>query len=248
MCTLTWARLEDGYELFFNRDERRTRPLGLPPHERSSAGVRWVAPIDAEAGGTWLGVNERGLSVGLLNGYRAGDASDRDYESRGLLVARMLGGADTEAVRAGLSELDPRRFRSFVLVALEPGRDALRATWDLAELVVERVADGVLPFSSSSKDPGGAHEHRGRLFRARAAEHGGVAPGWLAPFHASHEPERGPWSVCMHREDASTVSRTRVRVSADEVVLGYRPGPPCEPAEETELRLARVHPRADAAR
>ena len=43
MCTLSWIRQLDGYHVFFNRDERRTRAAGLPPEPGERGGVTWLA-------------------------------------------------------------------------------------------------------------------------------------------------------------------------------------------------------------
>ena len=69
MCTVTWVHSQAGYELFFNRDERTGRGPESPACEAETNGVRWLAPRDSDAGGTWLAVNEHGLTLGLLNGY-----------------------------------------------------------------------------------------------------------------------------------------------------------------------------------
>src|SRR5262245_8061057 len=67
--TVSWTPTREGYALRFNRDERRTRGPGLPPGMMEGDGVRFLAPTDADAGGTWIGVNQFGLTVGLLNRY-----------------------------------------------------------------------------------------------------------------------------------------------------------------------------------
>jgi len=69
MCTLTWRRgSKETVEVFFNRDEKKTRSRAEPPGERFDAnGVRYLSPLDPESGGTWMLVNERGLVVCLLN-------------------------------------------------------------------------------------------------------------------------------------------------------------------------------------
>ena len=51
-------------------------------------------------------------------------------------------------------------------------------------------------------------------------------------YHRSHHPERGPYSPCMHRPDAKTVSYSEVTVSDEQVCFRYRPLSPC--ADGTE--------------
>lgn len=47
---------------------------------------------------------------------------------------------------------------------------------------------------------------------------------WHGRLHHSHRPERGPYSTCMHRENASTVSYTEVTVSWQAASMRYVPG------------------------
>src|SRR5436305_622975 len=49
----------------------------------------------------------------------------------------------------------------------------------------------------------------------------------LRGLHRSHLPERGPFSICMHRTNAATVSYTEVTVENRNVTMRYKPGPPC---------------------
>jgi len=248
VCTLTWARTPTGYELFFNRDELKTRRPALPPCERETGGVRWLAAIDADAGGTWLGVNQYGLSIGLLNGWRGRDLARADAVSRGLLVTSLLDAAGTDEVERRLRARALDVFRSFALIALEPSRDLLRATWDGERLELERLADGRQPISSSSRDPEGAERNRRAVWSRLAGA--GRLPGSaeLAAFHASHEPEPGAWSPCMHREDAETVSFTRISVDGDGIALAYRAGATCGGAPFETRHLARTAVPAPADR
>jgi len=50
---------------------------------------------------------------------------------------------------------------------------------------------------------------------------------WLRRLHRSHLPERGPFSICMHRSDAATVSYTEVAVSGQRATMRYKLGPYC---------------------
>lgn len=79
MCTLTWWRgaAGEGYEVFFNRDELKTRPPAKPPAAGERGGVRFLSPVDTQAGGTWIWANQFGVVMALLNWY--------DRESGGIL-------------------------------------------------------------------------------------------------------------------------------------------------------------------
>ena len=96
MCTVTWIRpLEaEGYDLLFNRDESLTRGPELGPEPSRQGGTTFLAPRDSDQGGTWLAVNDHGLTVCLLNGYvpSRGQAPP-SWRSRGLLVGIGTRGA-----------------------------------------------------------------------------------------------------------------------------------------------------------
>lgn len=239
MCSLTWLRRGEGYELFFNRDESLERLPARPPTRRQRRGVELLAPLDADAGGTWLGVNAFGLSVGLLNGDPRGPAPV-DPISRGLLVLELLEAREGAEVARRIRALDLGRWRPFQLFALEPRAPFLGARWDGARLVVERRpgASGLL--SSSALVPVEAERNRRRVLDGLLAGRGEPDEDLLLAFHASHDPAPSGVSVCMHRPDAQTVSFTRVRVGDDAVALGYSPAAPCRRVPLEWLELARA--------
>ena len=80
-----------------NRDEdygRRSLPPGLIEHPESDLKI-W-APRDKEKGGTWIGVNERGMLVNLTN--KLHHKSDSNQRSRGILVLDALSQANPQDV------------------------------------------------------------------------------------------------------------------------------------------------------
>lgn len=238
MCTVTWTLVGGGYELFFNRDELRTRARAWPPTVRAIGGVECLAPIDGDARGTWLGVNAHGLSVGLLNGAPPrGPKVARP--SRGQLVLGLLDGASSIEVEARLAGVDVARFAPFRLFALDAAGGARAFRWDGSELTVERDVAAGTALISSSRDAEGAERERSAVLARLRGERGLLDAALLREFHTSHAPERGPYSVCMHREDARTVSFSRIRVAADTIEFVYHDGPPCTPAETAQRRLAR---------
>jgi hypothetical protein len=68
MCTVAFLPIPDGgYLIGHNRDESRRRARGLPPSRGRRRGRAFLAPRDPDGGGTWLGVNEAGLTLSVLN-------------------------------------------------------------------------------------------------------------------------------------------------------------------------------------
>lgn len=227
MCTVTWIQSSDSWELFANRDERRTRLPALPPCIVQRDGLRILAPVDADAAGTWIGVNEHGLGLCLLNGRSRRDEEGAEgFTSRGLLVLDLLACPTLETVEARLARADLGPWRGFFLIGLALNESPVLHAWDGRALTTD--VDPVQPLVSSSRDTEEARRHRERTWRRLHTE--GTAPTreTLSAFQRSHEPEAGPWSVCMHREDAHTVSASRVRVTASgQAEFEYAPGPPC---------------------
>jgi hypothetical protein len=242
MCTLTWSREGTRYEVHFNRDERRTRASAQPPRSAVLRGMPYLAPVDPEGGGTWLAVNAAGLTLALLNDYRArrGSAAAAP-SSRGLLVLELVDGLDAGEVERRLSTRDLARFQPFSLFAFTPGADVLAFAWDGAVLSSDVAGDDDRPVSSSSRDQAGAELHRTRLFERELERNAGrVTSQMLARFHRSHEPERGTHSPCMHREDAATQSYSRVVVGPRQVHFEYVAGPPCRGERQPSVVLERA--------
>jgi hypothetical protein len=241
MCTVSWLARAGGYELFCNRDERRARKAALLPSVGVTHGVRFVAPTDGEAGGTWIGVNEHGLTLCLLNRYAAGEVPGAcDFQSRGLLLPDLLSRRDPIEVTAAVARAWLRQFQPFTLLALAPGPAASVVSWTGRRLLVaEDDCDSLMPLTSSSFAGAEATRVRRELFRSMTAGPAEPAPELHERYHRSHSPGPGPLSVCMHRLEASTVSFSRVRVNTHSAEFFYQPGPPCAGAQGVRVSLPR---------
>jgi len=236
VCTASWLARPDGFELFFNRDESRRRQRALPPRLLEVEGTRYLAPIDADAGGTWLGVNEHGLAVGVLNAWESEFEPRPPVVSRGALVRELLAAGTPAEVEERLGGRDLTVFRGFRLAVFAPAEPPRVLAWTGSELRGEPVR---MPLASSSRGAEQAHAARRRVLERMSAG-GEPDAGLLEAFHRSHEPERGVWSPCMHREEASTVSASHVRVGAAEVAFRYADGPPCRASFGAALSLRRT--------
>ena len=242
MCTAAWLIRPGGYELYFNRDESIRRLPARPPSFATLAGVRCLFPVDGDAGGTWLGVNELGVTLGLLNSAGESDGP-LPIRSRGLLVVDCLDVGSGRELEQRLRASDLSRYRGFRLACFAPDEEPLLFVWDGAVLTRETAQ---LPLSSSSLDARRAEAERRAVLERMAR--GGLDRSRLEAFQASHEPERGPWSPCMHRSDASTVSASRVVVGRDAIDFRYAPGPPCTTGFGESLTLPRASVRSSSRR
>jgi uncharacterized protein with NRDE domain len=144
MCTiLALVSVRADYPLIIatNRDEFFARPTRGP--ELLMRAPRAVGGRDALAGGTWMGVTDTGLFVGVTN-QRTQAPPDPAKRSRGGVVMEALACGGAEAVRAYIAGLDGRAYNPFNL--MWGGLDGLYTAYarsDTRELVVERVPPGI---------------------------------------------------------------------------------------------------------
>jgi hypothetical protein len=199
---------EDGYELFCNRDERRSRLPALPPRADERHGVKFIAPIDADAGGSWLAVNQRGTSLCLLNHSVDTPPPPRPV-SRGLLVWSLIDRKDPEPTGV-------ERYRPFLLLVFALRQEPRLWRWDGQKLEYERPE---MPVTTSSFDT--ANVIRARRERL-AALTSTPCKVWkrLEQYHLTGNDAD---SVCMSRPDAQTVSFSHVIVRPGKIEFRYRP-------------------------
>jgi uncharacterized protein with NRDE domain len=239
MCTVSWLRRADGYLLLCNRDERNTRRPAAGPRIDALNGISFIAPVDGDHGGSWIGVNEFGLTLCLLNRY--GDWTpqpDQDYTSRGLLLIDLLNCSSREEVQRRISRQRLERFQPFTLAVLTV-EESTTLDWTGREHIIQTEADLQVPLVSSSwKEPKIARTRK-ELFSRMVSEAGGVDAQLLDEFHRSHFPEPGPLSVCMHRADAMTLSLCAVHVKRNTIEFTYYPDSPCLQAMGEKVGIER---------
>ena len=140
MCTLVVAfrRVKDApLVVAANRDEMLDR-AAEGPHRWP--GEPFFAPRDLVAGGTWLGLTDGGMFVGVTN--RFGVAKDPARASRGALVVDALRAKSARALHASLATLSPDRYNAFHLLYAD--HDAAFVTWsDGARVHQDELAPGV---------------------------------------------------------------------------------------------------------
>ena len=236
MCTLTWKHESDGYHLFFNRDERKTRQLEQPPTIITSGDdVPLIAPKDGDHGGSWLAVNAFGVTYALLNHYDLESTRPEPEEplSRGRLPLLMAAEKDQRDRPPNL-----QRFRPFHLVKVAPAGVVRHWIWNGVAWSSSDLCEADRPLTTSSFDSGRAIELRKQAFRAL-----GPSPTVedLASYHRSASPRGAAYGVLMLRPDAQTMSITHIHVTAAEVPVHYEPQPRrgTEVEKPSVTRLAR---------
>jgi uncharacterized protein with NRDE domain len=175
-----------------NRDELLDR-ASEPPADAVIDGYRMIVPRDVQRGGTWIGVNERGVFAAVTN--RIDVESVGGMKSRGDLVRRaLMMGEDADAAFAFCSRhLDAREYNGFHLVVGDAkdlwvlagdGKEGLRLPR------VHRVTEpGVLIVSNLGIGPDHAP-------RAEA-----VMRRWIGRRLARTKPHRATWDALMTIHD-----------------------------------------------
>lgn len=227
MCTVTLIARRHGYALGMNRDEKLTRVIGLPPRLTRIHGRAILAPSEP-GGGTWIGVNDTGAAFALINWYSITTRVAGQSLSRGDVVKRSLTAETAGDVDALLATIPLRSVNPFRLIGVFPGdRAVIEWRWNLTHLTRHNHPWRTNIWISSGLDEPGAQQTRAKTFRAALRQTSAGTIDWLRRLHRSHAPERGPYSICMHREDAATVSYSEVTVTRDKAQLSYTPGAPC---------------------
>ncbi|MBI1850862.1 MAG: NRDE family protein [Planctomycetes bacterium] len=227
-----------------NRDEELDRE-SIPP-------IRWpgepesFAPVDARSAGTWIGINERGVFVGITN--RPTDRIDLARRSRGLLCRDALRGRSAgeaeEIVRDELHRSDYNPFNLLVAdadhalvvhfadevvrtAALSPGVHVLTNFQDVDSIFLREVV---------------------AAFDVEAASRRTEAKSLIdaiAPLLRDHEIRvPGDHAICKHLGERGTVSSTIALLRAGSWAGGrflYADGPPCRtPFHDLSKRIEQI--------
>jgi uncharacterized protein with NRDE domain len=232
-----------------NRDEHYER-LSAPP-TLISRKPAILAGKDLLAGGTWLGVNEHGLVVGILNRRVNQEQTPGNFRSRGLLCLDLLGLRSAARAKEYLQQRPTGIYQPFTLAFADEAQAWTAANFG-ERIETARLNPGLHVFSNTGTHDGRS-EKRTRaygLFNAAFSnkEATVVDPGDL-PLRLrkilgdhtlgnnSADPRE---AICVHGESSGTVSSTVVIYSQLEQQFHtfYCPGSPCRNSFSESLRLA----------
>ena len=228
MCTLTFVPTEDGYLVGMNRDELLTRRVALPPKRFQRSGMEMVYPSEP-SGGTWIACNDRGNLLALLNwNARESPRLGEKRKTRGLVIPELIGEPDLPAADSHFQQMNLDGLFPFRLVLVFRKEKVVNEwRWDGTAKQFLRLSWARKHWFSSSLSDSLAEKERGRACEAVAGETVAGSSSWLRRLHRSHVPRPGPFSVCVHRQDAATVSYTEVRCGASQISMDYLDGNPC---------------------
>jgi hypothetical protein len=228
MCTVSFIARQRGYQLAMNRDEQLTRVQGLPPRILPTNGRQVICPSEP-GGGTWIAVNDAGVSFALINWYSVPARAQKKPVSRGGIVTSVSGQILPRSASTILTGLPLKQTNPFRLIGVFPAtKEVVEWSWDLKRLARKNHPWQAQQFISSGFDEPKAQLVRGQIFRQALRLKSAGTLDWLRRLHRSHAPACGPFSTCMHRTDAATVSYTEITVSSSKAKMSYHAGAPCE--------------------
>ncbi len=233
MCTLTFIPRENGYLIAMNRDEQHGRARSFPPAIFGSA----IYPYEPGTKGTWLAINSSGLTLALLNKNEDGPLPVK-LRSRGELIPALISANTLADVHRRLVEVGFKGMWPFRLIAISPDEREI-CEWSRGTEFTKSHHDWEPRHWFSS----GMSDIEANRIRTAVVDHvwqqpdAGTLP-WLRALHRSHEPQRGAYSICVHRDDASSVSYSEILYENGSATFRYAPSFPCQyTAFESELSL-----------
>lgn len=222
MCTLILIRkMLSEYPLIVaaNRDEKLARPAVSPAIIHHEPTI--YAPLDLERMGTWIGVSDRGLFVGITN--RDDIVSQQGRVSRGELVTRALLARDAEHAKDCIMKNAAEQYNGFQLLIADR-RDAFvirgdGARFELHSIVNERVIVLTSRATTFPDNSPRAKKIRERI-RFRDRYHA-ATPRTLDRVLSLHE-YRDPYgSVCVHKTGVEYGTRSSTIVRLNSVTKGF---------------------------
>lgn len=149
MCTLiVYYKQVADYPIVVaaNRDEfyrRKARPPHVMHHH-----PRVYAGRDDQAGGTWLGANEVGLMVGLVNRHST-QAQEPSRRSRGLLCLDLLCQSHAKAVKEFLlADAKDHQYNSFYVLWAD--HEQAYVAYNEGEITIQELGAGRYMLTNSS--------------------------------------------------------------------------------------------------
>lgn len=236
VCTLVlaWQVFEETPIAVVAHREEQTDRRSEPPH-RWEGSPAVVAPRDVEAGGTWIGYNERRVFVGITNRWGPVDGEPTG-RSRGLLVRDALGEESAEAARDRVrAALAADTYEPFHLVVADEQEatvlvyDGTGRTEPLdpgVHVVVNVGLDGRYDRPPGRPVEGAAQATSAdavlEAIQPRPSEGAAEWTNRCRTLLADHT-----YGRCIHEDGFGTRSGTVLRLG-ERGTVEHAPGPPCE--------------------
>lgn len=217
MCTLTIFPQLQGFVVTMNRDEVRHRQeAGLKQSQTDD--VSFVYPVDAEAGGSWIGMNDQGVAMALLNRYQA--PTINNAKTRGAIIPSILPHSPVRAVEA-LKSLDPSAYNPFDCLLVTP-QGCFHYSWNRDTVNWRQCdVDGGFMMTSSSERWHEVRDYREKQFNQWRGQGAGVDASAISQFHLAQNKTMASSATLVNREFVHTKSVVQIVVDNRAVTLDY---------------------------
>lgn len=246
MCLLglVFRHLENYPVLMFdNREEERGRLTEQPAWHAPKKGTsRWFGGQDLRAGGTWLGLNDRGIVVAVTN--RKKKTRSNKMRSRGLLCRDLLELDSFDSVlRDAKSEIETNQYDGFNLLLVSSKKGVVLESTDVVK--IHELDPGIHVISNGSlKDSLDVRVQDVQAALGTIPANREVPNSAIHNICSAHNLDENS-AACRDGENWGTVSSTILRIGGKnhDSNYYYSHGPPCRTAycdysqELTEIRF-----------
>jgi len=228
MCTVSFLARKRGYAIAMNRDEKLTRAVGLPPSKSNINGITVVSPSEP-GGGTWIALNDSGVTFTLINWHSIRAQVKSKPVSRGVVVNTVSLAITPDFTATALAQLPLKQINPFRLIGIFPAtHEIIEWRWDFKKLTRKNHPWRARQWISSGFDEPAAQRIRHETFRRAMKQKSAGTLDWLRRLHRSHAPASGPFATCMHRADAATVSYSEVVAASHRATMRHTISAPCQ--------------------
>jgi uncharacterized protein with NRDE domain len=228
VCTIAlYFQVFDEYPVVVgaNRDERYARGSLAPQRLRKAPGI--VGGQDEAAGGTWMGINEHGLWLGIANRVSS-LPHDPGRRSRGQLCLDLLGARSCREARSLADRITLTRYNPFYLIAADHRTGFLLSVE--ADAAIRNLDPGLYVLTNSGlngrDDPRRKRAWR-QLSRMKRRRHPPSVTEWarLLSDHGDTPDD----ALCLHEPMRGTRSSTlfHLHQQFERSEYFFAAGPPC---------------------
>jgi uncharacterized protein with NRDE domain len=238
MCTIFVAfKTVDRFPLTVaaNRDESLDRPASGP--KLWNQPVRFVAPVDEKAHGSWIGLNAHGVFVAVTNRFLSSRNPER--KSRGALVTESLQARSAQALHESMRAVDAKTYNAFHLFYADVN-DAFVSWSDDEKITHEIVGPGTHVFTERSfaKEPASRAARLGAMWTELKDREDPSQLFDLLRVHADDDPFSG---TCIHAPAfnygtrSSSVWQVRQELTESQLLSSEGPAHSATPADLSAL-------------
>lgn len=210
-----------------NRDEFLNRKTDPPSIISKNPSI--LAPRDRLKLGTFMGINEWGLTAVITN-LSGLVPRDDTKKSRGLIVLRILGSPDINRVLQEIKYIDFSEYNFFQLFVADKDK-AIKIVYN-GKLEIKEYTEGIITLSNWDAIPE-VCDYKSSLIESRIdsikldADFGTVLSG-LKEILTEHSGKDMRYQICVHTDNYGTVSSSILAPFQNEPLFLYSIGPICK--------------------